>query len=55
MKELDNLCEEIQKEVTPKNIAKMYKEYNSLPEGILKDSIALSLNSVRKVIEREAE
>lgn len=52
MEELDKLCREIEKEVTPENVAKMCKEYENLPEGILKDSVGLSLSLMKMVTKK---
>ena len=43
MRELDKMFEEIRKEVTPENVAKMHEDYARLPDGFLRDSIGLSL------------
>lgn len=52
MEKIDELCEELKREVTPENVAKLCKEYESLPEGILKDSVGLSLSLMKMVTEK---
>lgn len=53
MKELDEMFEEIRKEVTPENVAKMYEDYARLPDGFLRDSIGLSLRLYEMAIKGE--
>lgn len=55
MKKLDELCQEIEKEVTPENVAKMCEEYENLPEGILKDSVGLSLRLMKMVTKKRVK
>lgn len=52
MKELDEMFEEIRKEVTPENVAKMSEDYARLPDEFLRDSIGFSLKMYELAIKR---